>query len=91
MPRHTDAPAARGRRRFLLGALALPAAAALDACSGAPQNVPSTAPAPIAPMPAAAAAPAAPRGSPLQLDDLRAFRLAEGIEPAVVFRASWGR
>ncbi len=78
------------RRRFLVGVLALPASAALDACSGAPQNVPPAAPAPIAPMPEAAA-PAPARGRALQLDDLREFRLAEGIEPAVVFRASWGR
>jgi hypothetical protein len=91
MPRDTRAPAAaRGRRSFLLAAVALPAAVALDACSGAPQNVPPVAAPPIAPMPAAAAPPA-PHGGTLQLDDLREFRLTEGIEPAVVFRASWGR
>jgi hypothetical protein len=90
MPRHSPTPATRGRRSFLLGALALPAAAALGACSGAPQNVPPAAPPPIAPMPAAAVPPAQ-RESALQLDELREFRLAEGIEPAVVFRASWGR
>jgi hypothetical protein len=87
MPRQHEPGVAPGRRRFLLGAVALPAAAALDACSRAPQNVPPAPVPPIAPMPA----PPASRGGALQLDDLRAFRLAEGIEPAVVFRASWGR
>jgi len=87
MSRQPDAPgAAVPRRRFLACALALPAAAALHACSGAPQNVPPAAPPPFAPLPEPA-----PAASPPELDDLRAFRLAEGIEPAVVFRAAWGR
>jgi hypothetical protein len=90
MSREQPAPPGRSRRRFLLAVLALPASAALGACSGAPQNVPPAVPAPIAPMPEPVAPPS-PRGSALRLDDLREFRLAEGIEPAVVFRASWGR
>jgi hypothetical protein len=91
MPRQHEPGVAPGRRRFLLGALTLPAAAALGGCSGAPQNVPSAAAPPIAPLPPTAAATPASRGSALHLEELREFRLAEGIEPAVVFRASWGR
>jgi hypothetical protein len=93
MPRSAGLPPLPSRRRFLrTAAVAVPAA--LAACSGAPQSVPevhSAAAPPVLPSSVAEAAERAPPPSEAPRDPglagLRAYRLADGIEPAFVFQA----
>jgi hypothetical protein len=88
MPRSTDPrPRRASRRTFLVQALVLPAASAglsALACSGAPQGVPPAPPPPASPDPAPSPPPEPERNPDLVA--LRSFHLAEGIEPALVFR-----
>jgi hypothetical protein len=83
------------RREFLLRALAVPAAAGLAsmACSGAPQAVPpAPSPASDPPPPPREFAPPAPSDAQnASLVAVRSFQLADGIEPALVFRVLGGR